>query len=237
MRIALFSDIHGNAVAFDALLSDLERRPVDRLVCLGDAIQGGPQPRECVERLRDLGCPVVLGNADQEVLEQDGELERWTRAQLSEDDLAFIRSFAATVELPGVLAFHGTPTSFDDVILPWTPEEEFQALLEGDDAPVLAGGHTHLQFVRRRGASLFVNPGSVGLAYDYAQPRERPRLDPWAEYAVVADEESVLSLEFRRVPFDPAEVVRAYETSAIPGAERADGWTSKEGLAKRASRR
>ena len=224
MRIALFSDVHGNAVAFDALLADLERRPVDRFVCLGDAIQGGPQPRECVERLRELGCPVVLGNADWEVLEHDAELERWTRAQLSEDDLAFIRSFAATVELPGVLAFHGTPTSFDDVILPWTSEEEFRALLEGDDAPVLAGGHTHLQFVRRRGASLFVNPGSVGLAYDYEQPKEAFRFDHWAQYAVVSEDEGVFSLEFRRVPFDAAAVVRAYESSGIPGAERADGW-------------
>ena len=50
MRVGLFSDVHGNAVGFDALLADLERCPVDRLVCLGDVAQGGPQPAECLER-------------------------------------------------------------------------------------------------------------------------------------------------------------------------------------------
>ena len=64
MHIAVLSDIHGNCVALDAALADLQQRAVDRLVCLGDAIQGGPQPAETGRRLRDLGCPIVLGNAD-----------------------------------------------------------------------------------------------------------------------------------------------------------------------------
>ena len=64
MRVALFSDVHGNAVAFDVFLADLDRQDVDRVVCLGDHAQGGPQPAECLERLRDLECPAVMGNSD-----------------------------------------------------------------------------------------------------------------------------------------------------------------------------
>jgi len=81
VKIGLFSDVHGNAVALDALLADLERHPVDRLVCLGDAIQGGPQPVECLERLRSLDCPVVMGNADWYVLTGDPGVEPETETQ------------------------------------------------------------------------------------------------------------------------------------------------------------
>ena len=66
MNVAVISDIHGNQTAFDAVLADIAAQGItrDRIVCLGDAIQGGPQPVEVVATLRDLGCPVVMGNAD-----------------------------------------------------------------------------------------------------------------------------------------------------------------------------
>ena len=144
MRIGLFSDVHGNAVGFDALLADLERRPVDRLVCLGDVIQGGPQPVECLERLRSLDCRVVMGNADWYVLtgepgaEPETERHRrartWTLSQLSEADLDYIRSFAPTVDEPPVLAFHGSPGSWDEIILPSTPEDDFRRMLGDADS-------------------------------------------------------------------------------------------------------
>jgi predicted phosphodiesterase len=56
VRIALFSDVHGNGVAFRAMLADLTTQDVDRIVCLGDHAQGGPEPAECLELLRELDC-------------------------------------------------------------------------------------------------------------------------------------------------------------------------------------
>jgi predicted phosphodiesterase len=235
VRIGLFSDIHGNAVGFDALLADLERCPVDRLVCLGDTVQGGPQPVECAERLRALACPVVMGNADwfvltgepgaEPVTERQEAVRRWTLARLSEADREFVRSFRPTVDEPPVLGFHGSPRSFDDVILPLTPEDEFRSLLAGYDAPILTGGHVHQQFVRRLGSSLFMNPGSVGLSYDPEQPEDAMRFDAWAAWAVVDVDGDRLSVEFRRAPFDAGAVVEAIEASGIPGASRVSGWT------------
>jgi putative phosphoesterase len=235
VKIGLFSDVHGNAVAFDTLLADLERHPVDRLVCLGDVIQGGPQPVECLERLRSLDCPVVMGNADWYVLTGDPGVEpetdnqravrEWTFEQLSDADREFASSFVPTVHEPPVLAFHASPTSFEDVILPSTPEDEFRRLLGDPDAPILAGGHTHQQFVRRRGGSLFVNPGSVGLSYDFALVDEDAvRFDPWAAYAVVELVNTRLSFEFRRAPFDPNAVAQSIEASTLPDKRRAGGW-------------
>jgi predicted phosphodiesterase len=233
VRIGLFSDVHGNAVGFDAFLADLERCPVDRLVALGDMVQGGPQPVECVERLRALGCPVVMGNADwfvltgepgaEPVTERQETVREWTLAQLSEADRDFVRGFQPTVGEPPVLGFHGSPASFDDVILPLTPGEDVRRFLAGADAPILAGGHVHQQFVRRLGSSLFLNPGSVGLSYDAEQPEDAIRFDPWAAWAVVEVEGDRLSVEFRRAPFGPAAVVAAIEASGLPHKNTA-GW-------------
>ena len=59
MQIAILSDMHGNCIALDAARADLQRHPVDQIVCLGDAVQGGPQPAQVVARLREIACPVV----------------------------------------------------------------------------------------------------------------------------------------------------------------------------------
>src|SRR5512144_2372328 len=108
MRVAVISDIHANRNALDKALEDLERHPADQIVCLGDAIQGGPQPAEVVRRLRELGCPVVMGNADawllsgidtgNEVTTEErklvlDEVRNWSLMQLSAQDQAFIGGF------------------------------------------------------------------------------------------------------------------------------------------------
>jgi putative phosphoesterase len=241
MRIAIFSDIHGNCVALDAMLNDLHREQVDQIVCLGDAIQGGPQPAEVVARLRALACPVVMGNADawlltgqetgaenisEERQRKMNDVRDWSLNQLSATDRAFIQDFQPTVQLSlegdlTLLCFHGSPASFDDVILPDISQEELFKLLGGYDAQVMTGGHTHVQHLRRLGADarLFFNPGSVGLAYSHHQPEDNFQADPWAEYAILTSEGRRLALEFRRIPFDFTALIAVYQTSGRPHAE------------------
>ncbi len=243
MRIAILSDIHGNCIALDAALKDLKQHPADHLICLGDAIQGGPQPAEVVARLRQLDCPVVMGNADAWLLtgvetgnEPTSEerqrmldaVREWSLTQLSPSDLAFIQSFRPTVEMAleagrRLLCFHGSPASFDDIMLPDTPHEQLFQFLGQYHADVLTGGHTHVQYVRRLGADgrFFFNPGSIGLAYSHHQPDDGFRADAWAEYAVLTSEGERLALEFRRVPYDPAPLIEAYRSSGRPYAEQA----------------
>jgi predicted phosphodiesterase len=69
MRIAIISDIHGNMVALDAALADIESEHVDQIVCLGDVAEFGPHPREVLARLRALGCPVIMGNTDERLID------------------------------------------------------------------------------------------------------------------------------------------------------------------------
>ena len=239
MRIAVISDIHGNCVALDAVLADVERHPVDAWVCLGDALQGGCQPPEVAGRLRELGCPVVLGNADAFLLDASvGETEaagtdreqqlrrvrEWTVDALGEDGLAFVRTFVPTAELDlgaagSLLCFHGTPSSYDEVLLPETPTGQIASALDGHDASTFCGGHTHLQWNVQIGERMFFNPGSIGLGYNRHLPRAEFHFDAFAAYAILSTLGPDVRLEFKRVPFDVDALDRAARTSGHPEAE------------------
>lgn len=241
MRIAVISDMHGNDFAFDVVETDIEKQRVDQIVCLGDAIQGGPQPAAVVERLQRLDCPVVMGNADAwllsgvetgdegippERLKKMEEIRLWSLSQLTEDDRSFISNFQQTVTMPlendlSLLCFHGSPTSFDDVILPAAAEDDFQKFLGSYAGHILTGGHTHAQQIRRNGNYFFFNPGSVGFAYSHNQPDGQFHADPWAEYAILTVEHDQAGLEFRRVPFEAKELIRVYRESGRPFADEA----------------
>src|SRR6266498_3865053 len=230
MRVAVISDMHGNDLAFETVEADIRNQKINQIVCLGDAVQGGPQPGAIVQRLRKLNCPVVMGNADAwlisgvetadegippERLKKMGEIRLWSLSQLTEVDQAFISSFQPTVTIKleaglDLLCFHGSPTSFDEVILPAAPEEEFQKFLGSYSDYILTGGHTHAQQIRRNGKYFFFNPGSVGFAYSHQQNDDQFRADPWAEYAILSVENEQGSLEFRRIPFDAREMIRIY---------------------------
>jgi predicted phosphodiesterase len=244
VRVALVSDVHGNAVALRAVLGGLERETVEAVVCLGDVAQGGPQPDECVDLVRDLGCPVVLGNADAFLLDPTAgrevatdrqlEVREWSVRRLGQERLDLIRSFEPTVELDlgsgdRLLAFHGSPTSFDDVLLPDLPGDQLRALVGEVRHRLLAGGHVHLQWLRRFGDSLFVNPGSVGLGYDHEQAEDGVRFDPFAAYAIATIDGGRVEISFRRIPFDAGAFVDAIRGSGLPhGDDFARQWLPSE---------
>jgi predicted phosphodiesterase len=100
MRIAIISDVHANLAALEAVLRHAEAQDAtDALWCLGDAIDYGPQPRECISRLKETGAMMVAGNHDWAATGKTGTEEfnpdaataaLWTRVQLTEDDVAFL---------------------------------------------------------------------------------------------------------------------------------------------------
>lgn len=199
MPIALISDIHGNAAALDAVLAELAAFGVDDGIVLGDVAQGGDAPAQVLDRLAELGWPVILGNADAWLLDayvehaDDPAQERraWTLEQLGERHLDQIRAFHPTYERDGLLAFHGSPRSYDDILF---PDTEDLAPWDGTGADLLAGGHTHFQWTTRVGDTVYVNPGSVGVPV-YRWNDRRPL--PHAEYAILDGR----SVEFRRCAY------------------------------------
>jgi predicted phosphodiesterase len=235
MRVALVSDMHGNAIAFDAVVRDLAGEQFDEVVCLGDVAQGGPQPGEVVDRLRELGWRCVFGNSDEFLLtfelgaedvdeaeaERIVEVLRWSAAELGDERLAFLRSFEPTVELDldgrRLVCCHATPTSNEEVILPETPRDAVERALGGAD--VVACGHVHLQWLRRVGSALWFCAGSAGLVYEHKEPMDEQPFEPWAEYAVLSAANGRSSVEFRRVGIDGEAVVAAIRASGMPFAE------------------
>ncbi|MBM3124903.1 MAG: metallophosphoesterase family protein [Chloroflexi bacterium] len=236
MRIAFISDIHGNLTALQAVLADLAHQNADLVISLGDVVTLGPQPAEVLATLRDLGCICISGNHDEAVLDPERAAELqiaahlvpdlfWGQSRLSATDLEFIKSFHTTHELTfpdgtSVLCFHGSPHSSTDLILSTTPNEELDRFLNGRNADVFIGGHSHIQMLRRYGDKLVLNSGSVGNAFTRAyQPGIPPKLLPWAEYAVLDQNGQALEVELRRVPFNTAEVLSRVKECGLPGAE------------------
>lgn len=228
MRIGVIADIHGNLIALETALAELAQEQLDHMVCLGDVAALGPQPGEVLARLRALECPVVMGNTDAWLLAPsatDGDrfdraITEWTRARLSESDRAYIATFPPVYELAldggrTLLCFHGSPRSYDEVIVATTPDEELDGMFGDTSAVLLAGGHTHLQMLRRYRDGRLINPGSVGLAGVGASV-QRNRDVHWAEYAVIEADGERLEVSLRRTPLDVGAMVEAAYASGMP---------------------
>jgi predicted phosphodiesterase len=233
MRVALISDLHGNEVALEAVLADIGRHGVDRIVCLGDTATLGPRPEAVLARLRDLGCPCIVGNHDAFML--DPELIRsyretpqivldsvdWCRDRLSTQDLDFIRSFVPTLDLElgagaRLFLFHGTPRSHMEDLLCTTPPAQLDEMLGGHTATVMACGHTHIQMLRQHRGTLIVNPGSVGLSFEQHVDGKAPTLLPYGEWASVEANDVGVEVRLHRVHLDRAAMRAAAAASKLP---------------------
>jgi putative phosphoesterase len=232
MRIALISDLHGNEVALRAVRRSIEQVGVDQVVCLGDTATLGPCPEFVLETLRDLGCPCILGNHDDFLLDEAlihtyteapviVEAVDWCRSRLSRQDLDFVRTFQPHLEIAldgdrTLFLFHGSPRSHMEDLLATTPPEKLDGLLGEYRATVMAGGHTHIQMLRQHRGVLLVNPGSVGLPFKEYVAGRAPTLLDHAEYATVEATRLGVNVTLHRVPLDRRALHAAVEASDNP---------------------
>jgi len=168
MRVAVLSDIHGNLLALEAVLADLDAiGGADAVVVAGDLCIDGPQPRQTLQRLRALGFPLVQGNTDRDLAlaptatagSEQAALLDWTRQELGEDGLAYLRQlpFEHRVQGPSadqaILIVHANPQNQDEPLRPFAPEAQIIPLLDAvpADVAVVAFGHLHLPFTREVG--------------------------------------------------------------------------------------
>lgn len=235
MRIAFISDIHGNFTALQAVLADIKSQSVDQIICLGDTVTLGPQPKEVLDALKDLQGIYIKGNHDEALLDPGKAAQfeiaghlipdlHWCREHLTSVDIEFIQSFKNTYQITfsngiQLLAFHGSPISPTDIIQSTTPPEVLDKYFAGQNASVFIGGHSHIQLYRRYGKNLVLNSGSVGNAFEFAfSPGSTPRLLPWAEYAVIEQSGNLFNVNLRRVYFDTDVLLKAVKECGLPGA-------------------
>ena len=183
MRVAALYDIHGNLPALEAVLEEIRRADVDRVVVGGDVVPG-PMSREVLACLRDLTIPVqwIHGNGEVAVLAATQgenpyalpapvmEIVRWQAQQLRPEDQQQLASWPRTLTLaiPGlgdVLFCHATPRDENETFSRVTPEAQLLPAFEGFDVPLVICGHTHVQFDRMIGTTRVVNAGSVGMPF------------------------------------------------------------------------
>lgn len=231
MRLALLSDLHGNAIALEAVLDRLSQASVDQIICLGDVATLGPSPGSVLERLANLGCVCIRGNHDDFLL-QPGLIQEYTHAEavvddidccrqrLSRDELAFLGTFVPTYEvtLEGVplLFFHGTPQSNTENLLATTAGERLDEIQNQSQASLLVGGHTHVQLLRQHRGSLFINPGSVGQPFLAPAQGQVPTVLAHAQYALVDLKQGRLEVTLCRIDLDPGKLRAALEAWDSP---------------------
>jgi predicted phosphodiesterase len=213
-RVAVLSDVHGNAVALEAVLAEAERERPDLFVFGGD-LTWGAEPMRTHELAAGLGdrARFVRGNADRAVLEgrAETERERWMQASHSAEAVTFLESFeeqaVVVVEGLGPVRFcHGSPRSDEECVTPETHEDRIEEFMSGVEERMLVSAHVHIQFDREVAGRRSVNPGSVGLPY---QGR------PGAYWALLGPD-----VELRRTKYDVARAVDAYRESGFPDPEQ-----------------
>jgi predicted phosphodiesterase len=236
--IALIADVHGNLPALEAVLADMLRFDVDEVLCLGDVANLGPRPSASLKRIQALEPLTIMGNTDAYLLDprtaddvdQPNEatpmfldIERWSAEQLDASDREFVQSFAPHLSLElyglGIVAYHGSPRSYDDPVRPTTPDETLADWFEGFPARLYLGGHTHEQFARRYREAIVANPGSVGMSFVKAFGADDGTNLPVAEYALLQVLAGEPNLHLRRVPYDLEVYREAVLESGMPHAE------------------
>jgi hypothetical protein len=149
------------------------------------------------------------------------EAVRWCQHQLSPEDVAWLRTFQPIMDLQldadgRMLLFHGSPRSNVENLLATTAADELDRLLAGYHAPVMVGGHTHIQMLRQHRGALLINAGSVGLPFKEFSPDRPPAILPHAEYALVDVVQGITSVTLRRLPLDRAVMRAAVAASTTP---------------------
>ena len=211
-KVAVISDVHGNAPALAAVLTEIESEDVDLIVSCGD-LTWGPLPEETYQLARGLNARFVRGNADRAVLERVSETdrERWMQEHHDDAMRGFLASFEDTVSidvdgLGPVRLAHGSPRSDEECVTPETPDERVREFSAGVDEKVIVTAHVHMQFDRHVAGVRSLNPGSVGLPYETA---------PGAYWALLGPD-----VELRRTEYDFDATIERYRSSGQPDVEQ-----------------
>ncbi|WP_078431215.1 metallophosphoesterase family protein [Metabacillus halosaccharovorans] len=228
MKIAFISDIHGNAVALEAVLEDLKKKNIEKICVLGDICYRGPEPKKSLELIQSLQAEVIKGNADEWVVRgvrqgevPDGALEmmnkerEWIFSNLESTDICYLSQLPTELHLNEhgieIFAFHATPTSLFEVI-PQNAEDCLlhEKVFSKKDATIYLYAHIHKPYIRYINGKVIMNIGSVGLPFDGVTK---------ASYGIITIDESGFSTSIERVGYDIEKVMKQYREAGYPNAD------------------
>ena len=227
---AVLGDIHANLDALNVVLDDCRSQGVTDFLCTGDVVGDTACPHECMDIIRAIGCPVVVGNHDFYVSSRQNlddfnpaaaAVVQWTRKQLSVDEIYWLRNLPFTHTQMGVTLVHSTmdnPENFGYVFDNLQAEANFL----NQKTPVCFHGHTHCPMIYEKsmngvfridaqdfklpiGRKYFLNVGSVG------QPRDG---DPRATYVIYDPKER--TIRYRRLEYDIEAAQERIRLAGLP---------------------
>ncbi len=232
MKIAIISDIHGNLEALKATLKDIEKRNVDRIICLGDTIAKGIHPKECLDLIKE-NCEIVLqGNCDahfsmehehiDKMTEQEQKRIKWNQSLINKEDREYLLKLPFCYEfyMSGSLVrlFHATPTVNNKAILNVDSiETKYQMFLPSKNtvsqikADVVIYGHIHHPYMDKIYNKTLINVGSVGNSFDVIRNKNKDSnvLETTkSNYLIIEGEynskeyNSDIAFQFVKVPYD-----------------------------------
>jgi diadenosine tetraphosphatase ApaH/serine/threonine PP2A family protein phosphatase len=227
---AVLGDIHANLDALNVVLDDCRSQGVTDFLCTGDVVGYNACPHECMDIIRSIGCPVVVGNHDFYVSSRQNlddfnpaaaAVVQWTRIQLADEEVSWLRSLPFTHTQMGVTLVHSTmdnPENFGYVFDNLQAEANFL----NQKTPVCFHGHTHCPMIYEKsmngvfridaqdfklpiGRKYFINVGSVG------QPRDG---DPRATYVIYDPKER--KIRYRRLEYDIEAAQERVRRAGLP---------------------
>jgi predicted phosphodiesterase len=219
-RLLVVSDVHSNLTALERILDDAGR--FDAVICAGDIVGYGPDPGDCVEKLKGLKIRSVSGNHDVGVTMGERPTSHFNvhaatavsinRRLLNQAQLRWLEGLPRGLDLDigGVRAsvFHGSPDRpIWEYVFPSEAQLRAGEFFEATGADLLILGHTHVPFVHRLDGRVLLNPGSVG------QPRDG---DPRASYMLVDVADGGIEVAYRRVEYDIDSVASRITRLGIP---------------------
>jgi diadenosine tetraphosphatase ApaH/serine/threonine PP2A family protein phosphatase len=244
MRFAAIADVHGNALALEAVLADIAALGITEVVNLGDHVSGPLEARRTADLLMERGFPSITGDQDRRLVElrRSGTCERMDYKQLDRRHLEWLAGLPPTLLFRDeVLLCHGSPTDdaaywldrvLDDGSIAARPLEEVETDAAGIAASLILCGHTHLpRVVRLSDGRLVVNAGSVGCpGYDGRHPvyHKVHTGTPDACYAILERTASGWSTTFRYVPYDHMAMAELARQGGLPvwASALATGWVA-----------
>jgi predicted phosphodiesterase len=230
MRYGIFSDIHSNLEALEAVLEAFAEEGVEQYVSVGDIVGYGADPSQCIAIVEGLPCLVVAGNHDWAVSdlhdprnfnEAAREAVLWTEAVLTWEEIGYLKSLGLIVEQDALTLVHGSldhPDDFNYILTARDSQPTFELM----KTPLCLIGHSHIPAIFRlteKGIKslkehrikigpadkYIVNVGSVG------QPRDG---DPRAAYAIYDDAKR--TLEIKRVKYDIKKAQEKILNAGLP---------------------
>jgi len=228
VKIAFISDIHGNAVALEAVLEDIRKKNIEKICVLGDICFRGPEPKKALELVRSLQADVIKGNADEWVVRgvKQGEVpdmaleimnkERdWIISKLETTDIDYLSQLPTELKLVeqgiDIYAFHATPDSLFEVIPPNAEDSLLkEKVLSKKDSAIYLYAHIHKPYIRYLNGKVVMNIGSVGLPFDGVTK---------ASYGVIHINQNGFSTSIERVDYDTETVINQYTETYYPNAE------------------